>query len=428
VNPSGSVLILGGAAHQNRGDLAMQSGLVQWVRRQAPAAEVLFFSSDPEPTERAFGVPCQLAADSELATPWTRETPGSTDQRRKAIRRGRRFVRRAKWFRRIGWCPGSPTAKGYLNALANARCALVPGSGSMNSLWWHDWLYPKAFTVLAARAMGVPVAMTSQGVGPEFSHPLDASVAAEMFSACEIVGVRDDSTSAELLEGIGVPRDIVRHTGDDALLFESGANSASLKGDREDDVPIIGLNLRDSSTYQKGYAKHDPERYAQVLDAVASKRRVRFAFVPISYDQQDDDRVAAQNVIAAMDHADRAEVVTEELDAAQLRELCGSFDAAIGISYHFLLFSLAANVPSLLLHSNPYYAHKSKGLSRLYGTEEQAIDLGATSDADLEAAIHAMLDHAGERRDTLAATNKALESRAAETRREISQRLLGDAI
>ena len=82
------------------------------------------------------------------------------------------------------------TVRDFARHLAWADAAIVPGSGSMNSLWWHDWLYPKAYTVLAARAMGVPVAMTSQGVGPEFSHPLDAAVAAEMFSACEIVGVR----------------------------------------------------------------------------------------------------------------------------------------------------------------------------------------------------------------------------------------------
>ena len=429
MNPEGRVLILGGAAHQNRGDLAMQAGLVQWVQREAPGAEILFFSSAPEPTEKAMRVPCRLAADSELATPWTRETPTCTIQRRKAIRRGRRFVRHAKMFRRFGWCPASPTAKAYFEALSGARCALVPGSGSMNSLWWHDWLYPKAFTVLAARAMGVPVAMTSQGVGPDFTHHLDCKVAEQMFSACEIVGVRDDGTSLEMLEDIGVDDAIVRHTGDDALIFESDQPTPALPGEQDAnaDTITIGFNLRDSSTYQKGYAKAQPERFARILDAIAASLPVRFVFLPISYDAQDDDRAAAKAVVDAMEHADFATVVTEERDAAEIRSLCGQLDAAIGISYHFLLFCLSADVPSLLLHSNPYYAHKAKGLSGIYDLPSNVVDLESVTDGEFEAAIRTLIAERGVQREHLAAANARLNATADTSRREIATRLLHGA-
>ncbi len=156
------ILVFGGAAHANRGDRAMQAGIVQWLRKRVPDGQLMFLSSSPQQVAEEMGAPCILSPDAELSTQWTRETPKSTRQRKAAIRKGRRFVWRARLFKWFGRCPGDDS---FFRQLAETRCVLVPGSGAMNSLWWHDWMYPKAFTVQAAQAMGVPVVMTSQGVG-----------------------------------------------------------------------------------------------------------------------------------------------------------------------------------------------------------------------------------------------------------------------
>lgn len=297
----------------------------------------------------------------------------------------------------------------------------------MNSLWWHDWLYPKVFTVLAAKAMGVPVAMSSQGVGPEFAHPLDAAMAREMFSACELVGVRDGEGSARILREIGVPESIVCHTGDDALLYEPEGRASDLPNFATGDADriLVGVNLRDASTYQKGYAKSDPQRFARVFDAIAGRHRVHFVFLPISYDEQDDDRLSAQRVVDAMVEGDAATVVSAEFNAAEIRRLCGEMDVAIGISYHFTLFSLAADVPTLLLYQNPYYRQKAAGLAGLYEIPEMAINLDDNDDADLEKHIETMLSQAGRRRRELVARNKELGERVGGARSEIARRLLG---
>ncbi len=193
-----------------------------------------------------------------------------------------------------------------------------------------------------------------------------------MFSACSFVGVRDRDQSGDLLKSIGVPAELVYHSGDDALLFESDADELT---EFPEGKTLVGVNLRDSSTYQKGFAKAQPEEYAAWLDRIAAKHNVHFVFIPVSYNEQDDDRAIAQKVVALMAAKNRATVIERELDAAGIRKHCAAMDFGIGISYHFLLFSLSAGVPSLLLFQNAYYRQKLEGLGRLYAVDEYVVNM-----------------------------------------------------
>ena len=56
----------------------MQVGLVQWLRRRVPEAELVFFSSVPVRVAEQMGVPCLLSPDADLVIARTRETPKST--------------------------------------------------------------------------------------------------------------------------------------------------------------------------------------------------------------------------------------------------------------------------------------------------------------------------------------------------------------
>ena len=56
----------------------MQVGLVQWLRRRVPEAELVFFSSVPLRVAEQMGVPCLLSPDADLVIARTRETPKST--------------------------------------------------------------------------------------------------------------------------------------------------------------------------------------------------------------------------------------------------------------------------------------------------------------------------------------------------------------
>lgn len=390
------ILVLGGTTHANRGDLAMQAGLIQWLRREIPGIGLRMLSSNPDTTQAALGIPSLRSPDHHLATEWTRETPASTAQRRRALRRGRWFVMQTRIAR---WLPKfvSGTAREYAIHLHWADAVFVPGSGSMNSLWWHDWLYPKAFTVLAAAAWKKPVFMTSQGVGPEFSHPLDAAIAGRMFRSCRLVGVRDGESSMKILRSIGVPQDKLVLTGDDALLFHSSAPPVPVPSGR-----LIGVNLRDSSGYGKKYPKPALDACAHALRQTLDKHPdLHAVFIPISYDPHDDDRKSAAAAAEKIALPERTTVITRELDAAQLRHLVGSMTACLGVSYHFLLFALSSGVPSLGLWQNAYYRQKITGLFDLHKCSADAINPDETEPSEMAKRLAARLEHQLKERDAL---------------------------
>jgi polysaccharide pyruvyl transferase WcaK-like protein len=295
--------------------------------------------------------------------------------------------------------------------LRGARAVVVPGSGSMNSLWWHDWLYVKAAEVWCAKRYGVPVVMTSQGIGPAFHHWLDRWVAKSMFNACDYVGVRDDAQSKAILTALGVPPAKVIHTGDDALhVPPDDAAAARILSRIPAGRVLVGLNVRDSHTYGRGYAKPRPKVWAQALDLlVAQGIDAHFVFIPISYDAQDDDRLAARQVRSKMVAQDRVTLVEEELDASVLRALAARMHVGTGISYHFLLFCLSAAVPALGMWQNPYYEHKQSGLFSLYGEQDCALSMAGQDPIEMAQLIRQLILERASRQRRLSTTSLALE-------------------
>ncbi|MBP7949610.1 MAG: polysaccharide pyruvyl transferase family protein [Verrucomicrobiales bacterium] len=416
------ILILGGTTHANRGDLAMQAGLIQWLQREVPGAEIRMLASNPDLTRQVLGVPAFPSPDSWLATPWTRETPTSTSQRKRAIRKGRRFAIQTRLAR---WIPVAvhPSAREFASHLRWADAVFVPGSGSMNSLWWHDWLYPKAFTVLAAAVLRKPVFMTSQGVGPAFSHALDAAVAGRMFRACRAVGVRDGEASGAILRSVGVDAGSILLTGDDALLFTSDAQALSRPHGK-----LVGVNLRDSSGYGKRYPKPELEACATALRRVLQRdAAVKLVFIPISYDSHDDDRKSAAAVASLIGLPERITLITEELDAAQLRGTIAGMDVCLGVSYHFLLFALSSGVPCLGFWQNPYYQQKLGGLFRLFEWEDQALDFSAgiseNSQELLADRLASLLENRNRHHRMLAQRQSVIDSECRAARNQILHRL-----
>ena len=413
-------LLLGGTTHANRGDRGMQAGLAQWLEREHPGAEVRFLASNPTETTAALGVKSLFSPDASLAKPSTRETRVSTEPREEARHRGKKFVRQARLQKRLPWWPAPPAVKEYAAHLRWADAVFVPGSGSMNSLWWDEWLYPKAFTVLAASAWGKPVFMTSQGVGPAFSHPLDADTARQMFNACALVGVRDGGASAAILRDIGVANEKICLTGDDALLFRSTCPGIPTPRAKF----LLGVNLRDSSSYGKGYPKPGIEAVAAALIQVLEQHPdVNLVFIPISYDAWDDDRIPAQAVAEAIGAPGRIHLIREEYDAAQLRSLIARMDVCVGISYHFLMFALSAGVPAAGLFQNSYYRQKVEGLFDLYDLPQYALNFSGEAAAKncttLLEALGNLLDRKDELRECLRARQESIDLDCQQSRQRL---------
>lgn len=419
------LLLLGSATHDNAGDLAMMQALIDCLRRDRPGRPLALLTRNPEHSASLLGLPCHLSPD-----PWL-IAPGQTAPSRvRLIAAGLLFLIRLMLWRngprRLAARAVPPDLAAVFDRMASAHGLLVHGSGSFNSIFRRGWLYPKTFTALAARRLGVPVWMTSQGIGP-FTHPLDRFMARVFFRLADRSGVRDGETSRREAIACGAPPDRIVFTGDDALRLApadpAAIDSAWRAEGLPDHSPLLGINVRDASSYHPDFRDGGQAALAAALDRIIETRDVRVVFLPITFDPHDDDRAGARAVRERMRHADRTTLIEGRFPPDVLCGLAGRFDAVAGVSYHFLLFALDAAVPGLALTRNPYYAAKHEGLARLYTPGLSTVGWREDGTGELTAALLELLDHQEERRSALRAAvpriNEAAEAGWAEVLRHI---------
>lgn len=408
------ILILGGVTHKNRGDLAMMDGLFSHLRQISPAAEPVLYSWNPEVSRRAFEVECRRSPDSAISGQFVKRSSWLL-----ALIDMARFILNFILFRlaprHVAQAFTYPNRLAFFEQLSAARAVVIHGSGSFNSYWWHDWVYPKTACAIAARIAGKPVLLTSQGVGP-FEHPLDKIVAATFFRMSAFLGVRDGSKSAAVMRKLGAQPTQIWQTGDDALLLPelSGDETTALLNGKalNPGEMLIGVNVRDASAYSSAFSESGLDKLAAALAAVASRRKARLVFIPISYDKLDDDRKSAETIAGLIGSDIPVTIVHDEKSAAELRALISRMHICIGISYHFLLFGLSADVPSVGLFRNNYYHQKQTGLFDLFGQGEQCIDIRHASLDDITAKIDAVIDERDRLARDLAHANKRLKEEA----------------
>ncbi len=380
------IVVYGSATHRNTGDLAMMHGLFRWLAEEVPDCPAILLTKNPEESAREFGIPCRFSHDHFLLAPVKGSPPG----RWRIIIRGLGLLARLQVWR---WFPRrrepSPLSD-LFQLLSESRALVIHGSGSTNSIFWRGWLYPKAITALSARLLGKSVVISSQGIGP-FEGWMDRLMARMLFHSSTYIGVRDGDYSAIQATALGAPSALVHHTGDDSWLVPSPPDADVLTAMAAEGIPgnnrLIGVNMRDASSYREGYSSVATEMIAAALDRLIEATGCHVVFIPVTYDAADDDRESAGRIANHMHDQASCTVIRGEYDASIIRGITGRMDICIGISYHFLLFALGQAVPSLALTGNGYYRAKHEGLLSLHGCRENCITLdGASADMIVDAA------------------------------------------
>lgn len=417
-----TILILGGVTHDNRGDLAMMERLFFELRQLSRSIVPILYSWNPERSRAAFNVECRPSPDLDISPQFTTKS-----SRLLAIIDIAWFVLRFALFRfvsyRVARLFTNSRLLAFFSQLSRASAVIVHGSGSFNSYWWHDWVYPKTACAIAARLAGKPVLMTSQGVGP-FDHILDRMVAGLFFRTATFLGVRDADRSANVILHLGAPADRIWQTGDDALLLPvlSEAEVEALL--EAEELPhaelLIGVNVRDASNYSSQFHESGLGTLATALAEVAVRHRARLVFIPISYDPWNDDRKSAEALAAAIGERAPVTIVRNERSAAELRTLIGHMSICVGTSYHFLLFALSGNVPSIGLYRNAYYRQKQTGLFGLFGEAEWCIDGLLTSAAELTERMEHLIVERTKLSQELEKANERLAEEAARARAQFA--------
>lgn len=238
--------------------------------------------------------------------------------------------------------------------LANTDILIVSGGGFIT-----DTFPGQAWAVLerlaAAIRQNIPFALVGQGIGP-LHDPLLLQKAREVLPHAKMISVRETIHSLPLLLEIGVARDSIVATGDDAIkpAYESRS-----------DIPgtMLGVNFRVAD--YAGITQWDVDRLRAPMMSVASKLNTQMIALPVcitdSVESASDSRVVSSlvNPHAPSDAAPST--------PGALIERIRNCRMVVTGSYHAAVFALAQGIPAICVFNTEYYGNKFLGLAEQFG-------------------------------------------------------------
>jgi polysaccharide pyruvyl transferase WcaK-like protein len=413
------VLIFSGCEYSldNKGDHAMLLGLVNLLTNIDSNLEIIVYAMEkgalkqvPHTKERLSPEVVILKNTSSLDT---------TTNRLKLLFNGILFLLTYILYYLFGtrvFRKDSPVL-GFFNHIQNARALFFSGGGYVNSLWWRDGLYSKTFAALVAKISGVPVVLTSQGFGP-FTHRLDKWVARLLFQISTMIGTRDEEsikTAASICKSCGKKAVL---TWDDAIRVPPSKPKDSADLSLFTNAEYITVNFRNSSSYHPNYPIA-LEEFAKLLDTILDRTRMPAVFIPISFHENDNDISSALAITQYLKNKQGIFVVKNQTTPEILKWIISKSTLSIGVSYHFLLFSLSQNIPSIAIHCDPYYQKKHKGLFELYNIQNLAFSIKQNQEI-LDHVLY-LLSNSGPLRSKLARRNTELKSQLTITEKKIAE-------
>lgn len=287
---------------------------------------------------------------------------------------------------RIG---GGPSASA--RALAGSRAILdVSGGDSFTDLYGPRRFRSMVLTKRLALDNGLPLILLPQTLGP-FREAANRAEAVSILAAARAVWVRDAASFAFLQEELGSLFDENRHRlGIDMAValpqLEPSNLPKRLKAwlSPARDFPVGGLNVsglltQDAVGAQATFGlaeRHDAQILASARAILDHRERMHLLLVPHVHRDLGDlesDLAAAHALKARLeaDYPDRVEVVTDRLNAMELKWVLARLDWFAGARMHATIGAFSAGTPTLGLG----YSDKAAGVFSQCGIGEHVADL-----------------------------------------------------
>ena len=393
------------------GDEAMAHAAVAQLRERG-VEDVLLLTRDEGHTRARFG--------EGVATARALEFPWAPEDRERYLREIKAVVAGD-----AGALPADDQVHALIEALRTVDALLVAGGGNLNSA--YGWLlYERAAVVHVASALGKPVVVSGQTLGPELSEA-DAATLRELLDAAALVGLRE-SRSMDLARRLSPGHPALHGGYDDATFLADGA--ASPVGDAV--VPTEGTGHpagdgagraegasrpeaevrerpRIVATFAPGNGPFEQEEaapvYAALLDALVHRTGGTVTFLPHMAEpgRHDGDEAFHARVAALM----VAGAELREIDTAlRTAELTAAADYVVTSRYHPAVFGLTGGATVLPVAVDTYSETRIQGALDNWGLAEQAVPLAALlmpGDAawDTRAAVQQWATDAVERREAV---------------------------
>ena len=268
--------------------------------------------------------------------------------------------------------------RAYVNAVKRADLVVGTGAGV-----FADAFVENAMGVLAtlefAQKQHVPTALMAHGMGPVSDAALKRHMA-RVLPRLTLMTLREHRESMRLIKSLGMARDHVAVTGDDAVELANRRARPQL-GD------AIGVNVRVAAYSGVGGSAIDVIRPA--VHRAAGLLAAPLVPVPIAHHPNCHDGIAIQSVLAGYSNAP---VPFMELNTpAKAIDQVSRCRIVVTGSYHAAVFALAQGIPAVALTATPYYANKFSGLAELF---PGGCEMVALSDSDPAIALESAIGRA----------------------------------
>ncbi|GLK16053.1 polysaccharide pyruvyl transferase family protein [Herbiconiux flava] len=323
------------------GDEAMFDEALHQLRQRGATA-VTAISADPAETASRYGVDAVARIGFSAGATLDRAADGE---------RMRRVVDTARGQGGL-LAPGDP-ALTVIDAVRRSDGVLVCGGGNMASTWPLH-IFERATLGAVAQALGRPLVVSGQTIGPELTAS-DGSLVASLLSSTAVTGLREPSSYA-LCRDLGVPEELLRATVDDASFVGDRASvAAPALAD-----PYCAVTF---STHLNG-ASRDlfADSAARLLDEVALSTGLAIVFVAhfgsLLADEVRGDSVLHQAVAERMRVPSSAVVPPDSVSAAGLARQAS---LVLTSRYHPAVFAVSGGVPTVGIAVDEYTTVKLTG-------------------------------------------------------------------
>jgi len=337
----GDVGVVDGMMHI--GDEAMFEAMTAELR--ARGARITGISSAPEETASRYGIAAIDRIGFDLSA-----GRDAAEQRLALV------LRAATDDDVFGALPQDDSARGVIDAVRSASGVAVAGGGNLASTW-PQHAYERRALAGIARALGRPVVVSGQTLGPHLVDR-DRELVAELFADASLVGLREGA-SFRLARQLAGPDAPLTATVDDASFLVSGSTepdghllvslSTHLGGrDRIMSVAAIA-GLLDRLTASSGLPVRFLAHFGSLEDGVVRGDSVLHEEVRAAMS-------APSEVIATSDSRAAA-------DAARHAELL------VTSRYHPAVFAVPAGVPTVAIAVDDYTRIKLRGALGNFGQD-----------------------------------------------------------
>lgn len=255
----------------------------------------------------------------------------------------------------IGLLPDDDSAHAVIDAIRGCDGVAVTGGGNLASTW-PSHIFERLGVAGIADALGTPIVVSGQTLGPQLTEG-DSALVARLLGIARLASVRE-SASLAVAQRLGVPADRLRLGADDASFLLDEAlpvlpycvvTLANHVGDADRDVVVAAV--------------------ADLLDEVVATTDLDIVFLA-HFGSLDDSRVRGDSVVhervmAQMESQRVMAVVPPDAPAAA--RIARSASLVVTSRYHPAVFAVPAGVATIGIPVDDYTSVKLTGALENFG-------------------------------------------------------------